>query len=245
MDTQTLQVFSLRGMDERWIVQPQDALFIEDMTWTSNDSWKTSGGFFQVYKPDPFFKTVSGQSPGSSSFDKINVAPEDNILYDYTGPIALKTEPVETDFIVDPSSPEVPYAYARFPKIKSLHWFAQHNGARQWLMMETQNGGAGSGLFGESYDLEEVDEHGVPINFCEYIQQNISTTADCILVVLLGHRLQPFPFILENVTTLSPNMYLNRLCVFSLSVAKKTFFSDELIKSMKTLSEGGSTEYFF
>jgi len=163
MDTQTLQVFSLRGMDERWIVQPQDALFIEDMTWTSNDSWKTSGGFFQVYKPDPFFKTVSGQSLGSSSFEKINVAPEDNILYDYTGPIALKTEPVETDFIVDPSSPEVPYAYARFPKIKSLHWFAQHNGARQWLMMETQNGGAGSGLFGESYDLEEVDEHGVPI----------------------------------------------------------------------------------
>ena len=51
MDTQTLQVFSLKGMDERWIVDPQDALYIQDMTWTSNDSWRTSGGFEQLFPP--------------------------------------------------------------------------------------------------------------------------------------------------------------------------------------------------
>tara|TARA_R100000458_G_C8125754_1_gene142796 strand:- start:12 stop:422 length:411 start_codon:yes stop_codon:yes gene_type:complete len=54
MITQTLQVFSLRGMDERWIVDAQDALFIQDMFWTSNDSWRTSGGFAQVFSFNPF-----------------------------------------------------------------------------------------------------------------------------------------------------------------------------------------------
>ncbi len=52
MNTQTLQVFKLRGMDERWLPDPQDALYIQDMTWTPNDSWRTSGGFIQVYKPN-------------------------------------------------------------------------------------------------------------------------------------------------------------------------------------------------
>ena len=77
MNTTTLQTFNLRGMDERWIVDPQDALYIQDMFWTSNDSWRTSGGFSQV-------------------FDS-------------------------------------------YSSISSIHWFAQHNGARQWLIYEEQN----------------------------------------------------------------------------------------------------------
>ena len=52
MNTTTLQTFNLRGMDERWIVDPQDALYIQDMFWTPNDSWRTSGGFSQVFEPD-------------------------------------------------------------------------------------------------------------------------------------------------------------------------------------------------
>ena len=98
MESTTLQTFSLRGMDERWIVDPQDALLIEDMTWTSNDSWKTSGGFTQLYE------------------------------------ILKLTETYETQLDVQESvtSPE-------YPTIVSIHWFAQHNGARQWLVFEEQN----------------------------------------------------------------------------------------------------------
>ena len=54
MDTTKLQTFSLRGIDQRWLVEPQDALNIEDMTWLSHDSWKTSGGFFQLFEPTAF-----------------------------------------------------------------------------------------------------------------------------------------------------------------------------------------------
>ena len=54
MESTTLQTFNLRGMDERWIVDPQDALLIEDMFWTSNDSWRSSGVYLQVFLPDTF-----------------------------------------------------------------------------------------------------------------------------------------------------------------------------------------------
>ena len=63
MDTTTLQTFNLRGMDERWIVDPQDALYIQDMFWTSNDSWRTSGGFSQVFEPDLPTVTIANPEP--------------------------------------------------------------------------------------------------------------------------------------------------------------------------------------
>ena len=111
MDTQTLQVFSLRGMDERWIVDPQDALYIQDMTWTSNDSWRTSGGFVRLYNPDPAQDIIQDEPEreGNPTFD---------------------SEPEESDPI------DVVY---KFASINSIHWFAQHNGARQWLIFEEQN----------------------------------------------------------------------------------------------------------
>ena len=106
MNTQTLQVFSLRGMDERWIVDPVDALFIQDMTWTSNDSWRTSGGYEQVFLP-------SQPEAPDQSYDR-------------------NTEPSSSSAPED----EREDVYSR---INSIHWFAQHNGARQWLIYEEQN----------------------------------------------------------------------------------------------------------
>ena len=113
MDTQTLQVFSLRGMDERWIVDGQDALYIQDMTWTSNDSWKTSGGFGQLFEPKPFQvpPTTGRQTPGTNT-------PDDP---DSAAPVDATTRT------------------PRYGEINSIHWFAQHNGARQWLIYEEQN----------------------------------------------------------------------------------------------------------
>ena len=51
MNTTRFQVFGLRGIDERWMTDGQDALIIEDMYITENDSWKSSGGFIQLYTP--------------------------------------------------------------------------------------------------------------------------------------------------------------------------------------------------
>ena len=97
MQSTTLQTFNLRGMDERWIVDPQDAFLIEDMFWTSNDSWKTSGGFTRLIEPNTF-----------SFYDEKQGG--ETLVFDNT-----------------------------YSKITSLHWFAQHNGARQWLIYEEEN----------------------------------------------------------------------------------------------------------
>lgn len=117
MNTQTLQVFSLRGMDERWIVNPQDALYIQDMTLTQNDSWRTSGGFFQVYEPN----VVQDNSPGAPAQQSSANSS------DYSG---SSSESVGTSDTAE---------FNTYGKINSIHWFAQHNGARQWLIFEEQN----------------------------------------------------------------------------------------------------------
>lgn len=108
MDTQTLQVFSLRGMDERWIVDPQDALYIEDMFWTSNDSWRSSGGFGQVFlpvQPIPAGNAQGAAAPDDESSSSDTSTTRENV----------------------------------YGAINSIHWFAQHNGARQWLIYEEEN----------------------------------------------------------------------------------------------------------
>jgi len=58
MNTTRFQVFGLRGIDQRWRTDGQDALNIEDMFITSNDSWRTSGGFVQLYKY-PYARSTS------------------------------------------------------------------------------------------------------------------------------------------------------------------------------------------
>ena len=57
MNTTRFQVFGLRGIDERWMTDGQDALNIEDMYITENDSWKSSGGFIQLFMPKTVYAT--------------------------------------------------------------------------------------------------------------------------------------------------------------------------------------------
>ena len=130
MQTQTLQVFSLRGMDERWLPEPQDALYIQDMTWTSNDSWKTSGGFLQVYRPPILSEIVPDDPPEEQDDPQGNAAgtdsdPESDPSSDEESETLTVTEGMLKDEI--------------FGGINSIHWFAQHNGARQWLIFEEVN----------------------------------------------------------------------------------------------------------
>lgn len=107
MNTTTLQTFNLRGMDERWIVDPQDALYIQDMFWTPNDSWRTSGGFSQVFEPDlPTVVETAQEQPTDEN------------------PSGLVTTTTTA---------------SSYSTISSIHWFSQHNGARQWLIYEEQN----------------------------------------------------------------------------------------------------------
>ena len=130
MNTQTLQVFSLRGMDERWLPQPQDALYIQDMTWTANDSWRTSGGFLQVYQPnilsliETTTTTIEIEETGANQ-QGTQQDPETEAVTTVT------TTTVTTDvgMLGDDT----------FGTINSIHWFAQHNGARQWLIFEEVN----------------------------------------------------------------------------------------------------------
>lgn len=168
MITQTLQVFSLRGMDERWIVDAQDALNIQDMTWTSNDSWRTSGGFLQVFSFNPFSSTVTTKDEyqiievieeetetnndrppvrGGQQNPK-DLASEDEDPYDTPSGMPSMTESGSDTESSDTSGtkPDTSDLHniegfeVSFPKIVSLHWFAQHNGARQWLIFEEENG---------------------------------------------------------------------------------------------------------
>jgi|TARA_R110001583_G_scaffold11217_1_gene51132 hypothetical protein len=113
MDTTKLQTFSLRGIDQRWLVEPQDALNIEDMTWLSHDSWKTSGGFFQLFEPTAFSPELRSSTEQP---DHYGVAP---LIVDkeYEGEETGKP----------------------FSEIISMHWFAQQNGGRQWLVYEEAN----------------------------------------------------------------------------------------------------------
>lgn len=133
MNTQTLQVFSLRGMDERWLPQPQDALYIQDMTWTTNDSWRTSGGFFQVYQPPILSEVVSTTTtvtvPDEPSRDQNNEKRDPEAA---TGPVVVEESVVESIGLPNVSDDV-------FGTINSIHWFAQHNGARQWLIFEEVN----------------------------------------------------------------------------------------------------------
>ena len=97
MITQAFQVFNLRGMDERWIPDPREALLIRDMFWSSQDSWKTSGGYAQFFEYPAFSEDQPEEADKGSAT-----------------------------------------ASTYYPAVRSIHWFAQHNGARQWLIWEQE-----------------------------------------------------------------------------------------------------------
>lgn len=45
INTANISVVPLRGMDERWVTKPNRAELIEDMTWSTQDSWMNAGGW--------------------------------------------------------------------------------------------------------------------------------------------------------------------------------------------------------
>jgi len=102
MQTQTFQVLNLRGMNERWVPDPNEAYVIRDMTWDGKDGWKDSGGYRAIATK----KITEGLGKSGA-------------LASTGNPFSVDTE-----------------RYA----IGSIHWFAQHNGARQWLVYETESG---------------------------------------------------------------------------------------------------------
>ena len=109
MLTQTFQVFNLRGIDQRWVTQPFNALFVQDMTWNSSDSWSTSGGWYPFFFQSPYYR--GSHASGGGGVDASD--PTDD----------------GSRFMVD--------KYV-FPHVRSMHWFSQHNGARQFLVYEQQ-----------------------------------------------------------------------------------------------------------
>ena len=122
METTKLQTFSLRGIDQRWLVEPQDALNIEDMTHLEHDSWRSSGGFTQLFEPRRF-------TPPPRDGQPIQVDPQSGESSDGYVPGILKADKVEV---------LVPESKKPYSKILSLHWFAQQNGGRQWLVFEEE-----------------------------------------------------------------------------------------------------------
>jgi len=114
MLTQTFQVFNLRGIDQRWITDPYNALHIQDMTWNSSDSWSTSGGWRPFFRFSPYY--VGNYGTGGVS--------------------ASSYDPVTGSYRDDGSTYEITRLH--FPHVRSIHWFAQHNGARQFLVYEQQ-----------------------------------------------------------------------------------------------------------
>tara|TARA_R110000744_G_scaffold377959_1_gene493497 strand:+ start:1291 stop:3816 length:2526 start_codon:yes stop_codon:yes gene_type:complete len=129
MNTETFNVMSLRGMDERWITSPSDASLIIDMTWSDRDCWRDSGGFQQVWPPTEY--SVPEKTEDEDEDENENpVAVQSNLGYG---------SPSGSDSS-DSSSLEINPEFEgkiHYP-IHSLHWFSQHNGARQWLLWEQQ-----------------------------------------------------------------------------------------------------------
>ena len=109
MLTQTFQVFNLRGIDQRWVTEPFNALFIQDMTWNTSDSWSTSGGWYPLFFQSPYYR--GSNTSGGGGIDA--------------------SDPTDTGahFQIE--------KYV-FPHVRSMHCFSQHNGARQFLVYEQQ-----------------------------------------------------------------------------------------------------------
>tara|TARA_R100001082_G_scaffold62613_2_gene35084 strand:+ start:2551 stop:5124 length:2574 start_codon:yes stop_codon:yes gene_type:complete len=152
-------------MDERWIAEVNSASLIVDMTWSGKDSWKDSGGYDQVWAPKHEYEVDEEYTPPTDSDDYgEDDKPDEN---DTNGGGDPRWEGVdepkedgdeeikedgdeeikEDDDSYEDPNPEPPHEtddrgtieeyYHHYP-IHSLHWFSQHNGARQWTIWESQ-----------------------------------------------------------------------------------------------------------
>ena len=144
--TSKLRVAPLRGMDQRWQVNPTSASKIIDMTWSDQDSWVRAGGYNHIvrdYIPDDWVGTED-----DSSFTPQNEVVE-TLSVGSVGDHQIQFENVSRSFTSSPVTN--PYnnsastasinTYNREADCPiSLHWFAQHNGGLQWLVYETSAG---------------------------------------------------------------------------------------------------------
>jgi len=110
MLTQAFQVMKLRGMDQRWNPDSTRASVIKNMRWDLRDGWSKSGGDRPISQPVEPAQEVDRQGL-----------------------------PIDADDADGADDAEDPFK-ADGQEIISIHWFAQHNGARQWLIWETASG---------------------------------------------------------------------------------------------------------
>ena len=131
MLTQVFEVMSLRGMDQRWKPESARARLVMNMRWDPRDGWTRSGGDRSMAQPTSAAETIQPT-------DAVSVA--GGVVADAVGESDVGDDPFKEDG----------------QEIHSLHWFAQHNGARQWTIWETAGGqlrafwGAGISLEGSA-----------------------------------------------------------------------------------------------
>ena len=125
-------------MDERWITESNNAMYIQDMCWESNDAWRTAGGWHPYFQQSPYYvlKTTVTTTTETETYD---VFGEDNELLgddQYDNPIDIP--PIEFEREVETETLDS-LQQIFYPVVKSIHWFAQHNGARQFIVYEQQS----------------------------------------------------------------------------------------------------------
>ena len=165
----SVEIMPLRGMDQRWLAKANKARLITDMTWSSQDAWRQAGGFDQCV-PDYYHrdikdedieyyrtsvstftipaaeKTVITSDRPPKDADEVEEEVEPSYPTDEKGTViqeTFKDSDLESQYreVTGPTDPSKSNPYDRHPVPVSLHWFAQYNGAIQWLLYETADGG--------------------------------------------------------------------------------------------------------
>ena len=139
MNTHTFQVFQLRGMDERWLAEGNDALYIQDMTWVPNDAWRTCGGWDAYFTQSPYYHVLYTEVTETEENPE-NTTDTDQSDSDVNGIYAAINKAATNIFNKNKKTTIEPYYVHTigWPTVRSIHWFAQHNGARQFLVYEQQ-----------------------------------------------------------------------------------------------------------
>lgn len=126
INTTTLQVYPLRGMDQRYFAKPNKAELIQDMTWNSQDSWMHAGGFSYIVRDYTFYEIPAGSAEENTDVEsQYNQGQRNKPVQNTPHGSGLSTNAYKN------STEKAPI---------SLHWFAQTNGAIQWLVYETVDG---------------------------------------------------------------------------------------------------------
>ena len=143
--TSKLRVAPLRGMDQRWQVNPTSASKIVDMTWSDQDSWVRAGGYNYIvrdYVPDDWIGLDDNTSftPQETVTKSTSGSAGDGPILTQTDISYLTSSPASNPYTQSASrAPINAYSQETDAPI-SLHWFAQHNGGLQWLVYETSAG---------------------------------------------------------------------------------------------------------